>query len=128
MDGFGRRSIALAALSRIKTRPFVLGLLFGRIYRLLPGRIGAVKGLTFGLLFRVPPDFRDSYRGIGVDFPLIYGNDSWFLPIPATYVIDRDGTIRHAYVNPDFRERLDPQEILAVLKSLQIREERDLTP
>ena len=28
----------------------VLGLLFGRIYRLLPGRIGAVKGLTFGLL------------------------------------------------------------------------------
>ena len=28
----------------------VLRLLFGRIYRLLPGRIGAVKGLTFGLL------------------------------------------------------------------------------
>ena len=85
-------------------------------------------GLTFGLLFRVPPDFRDNYRGIGVDFPLIYGNDSWFLPIPATYVIDRDGRIRHAYVNPDFRERLDPQEIIAVLKTLQVQEERDLAP
>jgi peroxiredoxin len=78
-------------------------------------------GLSFGLLFRVPPDFRDNYRGIGVDFPLIYGNDSWFLPVPATYVIDRDGTIRHSYVNPDFRERLDPQDILGVLKELQNR-------
>ncbi|HEY2837106.1 MAG TPA: peroxiredoxin-like family protein [Rhizomicrobium sp.] len=76
-------------------------------------------GLTFGLLFRVPPDFRDNYRGIGVDFPLIYGNDSWFLPVPATYVVGQDGVIRHAYVNPDFRERLDPQEILGVLKKLQ---------
>lgn len=75
-------------------------------------------GLTFGLVFRVAPDFRDNYRGIDVDFPLIYGNDSWFLPIPATYVIGQDGVIEHAYVNPDFRERLDPAEILAVLKRL----------
>jgi peroxiredoxin len=74
--------------------------------------------LNCGLVFRVPPDFRDNYRGIGVDFPLIYGNDSWFLPIPATYVIGRDGVIAHAYVNPDFRERLDPGDILAALKKL----------
>jgi len=74
--------------------------------------------LNFGLVFRVMPDFRDNYRGIDVDFPLIYGNDSWFLPIPATYVIGRDGIIAHAYVNPDFRERLDPGDILDVLKKL----------
>src|SRR5215472_3413779 len=55
-------------------------------------------GLAFGLVFRVAPDFRDNYRGIDVDFPLIYGNESWFLPIPATYVIDRNGMIRHAHV------------------------------
>jgi peroxiredoxin len=40
------------------------------------------------------------------------------LPIPATYVIGQDGTIRHAYINPDFRERLDPAIILDVLKTL----------
>jgi peroxiredoxin len=74
--------------------------------------------LEFGLVFRVPPDFRDNYRGAGIDFPLIYGNDSWFLPVPATYVIGRDGIIAHAYVNPDFRERLDPGDILAALKKL----------
>lgn len=74
--------------------------------------------LAFGLVFRIPPDFRDNYRGIDVDFPLIYGNDSWFLPVPATYVIGQDGAIAHAYVNPDFRERLDPGDIVAVLKKL----------
>ncbi len=75
--------------------------------------------LAFGLLFRVPSDFRDNYREIGVDFPVIYGNESWFLPVPATYVIERNGVIRHAYINPDFRERLEPAEIIAVLKDLQ---------
>lgn len=75
--------------------------------------------LAFGLLFRVPPDFRDNYREVGVEFPVIYGNESWFLPVPATYVVGRDGIIKHAYVNPDFRERLEPSEILAVLGDLQ---------
>ncbi|TDO20274.1 peroxiredoxin-like family protein [Pedobacter duraquae] len=40
------------------------------------------------------------------------------LPIPATYVIDTDGMIRYAFVDPDYRKRAEPAEILAVLKSL----------
>jgi len=75
--------------------------------------------LAFGLLFRVPHDFRDNYREVGVDFPVIYGNESWFLPVPATYVIERNGVIRHAYINPDFRERLEPSEIVDVLTTLK---------
>ncbi len=75
-------------------------------------------GLAFGLVFRVPDNIRRYYQEADLNFPLIYGNDSWFLPIPATYVIGRDGLIRHAYVNPDFRERLDPAIILDVLKAL----------
>ncbi len=74
--------------------------------------------LAFGLVFRVPDAIRHHYQEANVNFPLIYGNESWFLPIPATYVIGQDGTVRHAYVNPDFRERLDPAIILDVLKSL----------
>jgi peroxiredoxin len=74
--------------------------------------------LAFGLVSRVPPDFRPNYLEADLNFPLIYGNDSWFLPLPATYVIGTDGVIRHAYVNPDFRERLDPAAILDVLKTL----------
>jgi peroxiredoxin len=41
------------------------------------------------------------------------------LPIPATYVIAQDGRIVHAYVNPDFRERLDPGTILDALMGLR---------
>jgi peroxiredoxin len=77
--------------------------------------------LQFGLAFRLPEEAANFFRtsDIRLDFPVIYNNESWFLPIPATYVIARDGTIAHAYVNPDFRERLDPQEIVRVLSDLK---------
>ncbi|MCE9522393.1 MAG: AhpC/TSA family protein [Alphaproteobacteria bacterium] len=74
--------------------------------------------LAFGLVFRLSQDLVEVFTRDGTNFPLIYGNDAWFLPMPATYVIRRDGTIAHAYVNPDFRFRLDPNEILSMLKGL----------
>ncbi len=72
--------------------------------------------LLFGLVFRLPQNVQEAYKEAGIDFPLIYGNESWFLPVPATYVISTDGIIQHAYINPDFRERMDPREILDVLR------------
>ena len=73
--------------------------------------------LDFGLVFRVTNEIRDHYREAGIDFPLIYGNESWFLPIPATYVVGKDGVIKLAYVNPEFRHRLDPTHILEALRA-----------
>jgi peroxiredoxin len=73
--------------------------------------------LNFGLVFRVTNEIRRHYREAGIHFPLIYGNESWFLPIPATYVVGKDGVIRLAYVNPEFRQRLDPVRILEVLSA-----------
>ncbi|MBL9098628.1 MAG: AhpC/TSA family protein, partial [Alphaproteobacteria bacterium] len=35
----------------------------------------------------------------------------------ATYIVAEGGKIAHAYVNPDFRERLDPAEIVAKLSA-----------
>jgi len=37
------------------------------------------------------------------------------LPIPATYIVDRQGMIRYANVDPDFRRRMEPSEIVKVL-------------
>lgn len=76
-------------------------------------------GLAFGLLFRLPDYIREAYSQIDIDFPDIYGNESWLLPIPATYVIGQDGVIAYAHINPDFRERLDPQELVEVLRDLR---------
>ena len=74
--------------------------------------------LLFGLVFRLPQNIQMAYKETGIDFPLIYGNESWFLPVPATYVITPDGMIEHAYINPDFRERMDPGAIINVLRTL----------
>src|SRR5689334_3269439 len=75
--------------------------------------------LQFGLVFRVPNDAIEFFNDINNNLPLIYDNASWFLPIPATYIVARDGTIAHSYVNPDFRYRLDPSEIVRVLSELK---------
>jgi peroxiredoxin len=71
--------------------------------------------LAFGLVHPVTPEFVEAFCEAGTMFPLIYGNESWFLPLPATYIIGRDGIILHAYVNPEFRERLDPERIVELL-------------
>ena len=45
-------------------------------------------------------------------------NDAWMLPLPATLVVGGDGVVRHAYVNEDFRERIEPSEIPGMLAEL----------
>jgi peroxiredoxin len=68
--------------------------------------------LQCGLLFRLTDDIIQRYLAAGLDLSDVYGNASWFLPIPASYVIEPNGTIKNAFVNPDFRYRVDPEEIL----------------
>lgn len=70
----------------------------------------------FGIAFRLPPALQDLYQQAGVDLPTINGDDSWELPVPATYVIAPDGIIVLAYVEVDYRERLDPKTVLEVLE------------
>lgn len=74
--------------------------------------------LAFGLLFRLPPGEHATFLKFGVPLPQLNGNDSWFLPVPGTFVVDRQGIIQLAYANPDFRQRLEVDEILQVLKAL----------
>jgi peroxiredoxin len=50
------------------------------------------------------------------DISSFQGNDSWVLPIPATFVVDRDGKITARFVDPDFRRRMAIEELLAALR------------
>ncbi|HXQ40446.1 MAG TPA: peroxiredoxin-like family protein [Candidatus Udaeobacter sp.] len=79
---------------------------------------GAV-GLQFGVLFRAPDIYRDLLAGFGVDLRERHGNEGWFIPIPASFVVDRTGTVRYAFVNADFTLRADPEEIVQVLEGLK---------
>jgi peroxiredoxin len=50
------------------------------------------------------------------DLPSFQGNNSWILPIPATFVIAEDGLIRARFVDPDYRKRMAIDDLLAALK------------
>ena len=75
----------------------------------------------FGLTYRVPAPQEAIYRRAFVNLPFTNGDDSWELPIPATFIVDRDGTILYASANEDYTERPEPAEIL---NSLRVSSER----
>jgi peroxiredoxin len=70
----------------------------------------------FGLVYRVPDYQQALYRSVFVKLPFTNGDDSWELPIPATFVLERDGTVLFASANEDYTERPEPAEIVRILQ------------
>jgi len=71
----------------------------------------------FGLTYRVPAVQEAVYRRAFVNLPFTNGDDSWELPIPATYIIERDGAALYASANEDYTERPEPSDIVSFLRS-----------
>ena len=74
---------------------------------------GCALAEQFGLAYAVPEYHRAYYLSILVNIPFINGDTSWRLPLPATYVIGRDGRVVFAEAHADFRVRPEPEEVLA---------------
>jgi peroxiredoxin len=72
----------------------------------------------FGLVYRVPEEQQAIYRRAFVNLPFANGDDSWELPIPATFLLDRDGTVIHAAASADYTERPEPGDVLLQLNQL----------
>ena len=51
------------------------------------------------------------------DLPTFQGNSSWMLPIPATFVVGRDGTIKARFMDPDYRKPMVIADVLTALRS-----------
>jgi peroxiredoxin len=81
--------------------------------------VGNDVARRFGLVYALPEELRVALRANNKALPGINGDDSWELPVPATYVIGQDGRIRLAYIEVDYRKRLAPEAIVAALQSLQ---------
>lgn len=75
--------------------------------------------LSVNLAIWVDEQMSGLIAGAGWDIPSYQGNDAWVLPIPASFVLDHDGTVVMRHVNPDYRERADVQEIVVALKRLR---------
>ena len=74
---------------------------------------GCALAEQFGLVYTVPEYMRDYYLSILVNIPFVNGEPSWRLPLPATYVISREGRVVFAEAHADFRVRPEPEEALS---------------
>jgi len=72
--------------------------------------------LSLGLVFWVGQKVMDMYRGFGIDLAQFQGNGGWFLPIPATLVVGRDGRVKARFVDPDFRHRMPTEDIVEAVR------------
>jgi peroxiredoxin len=73
---------------------------------------------AFGIAFSFPEDLKNLYLKFGIDLPKSNGDDSWTLPMPARFIINRDSTIRYAEVDPDYTVRPEPEHTIEALKAL----------
>ena len=80
--------------------------------------VGNKVARSFGLVYALPEELRVPLRSNNKALPGINGDESWELPIPASYVIGRDRRVALAFLDVDYRNRHDPAAILAALKSL----------
>jgi peroxiredoxin len=71
----------------------------------------------FALVYRVTDEQQGLYRSTFVNLPHVNGDASWELPIPAAFVVDRDGTMMFASANEDYSDRPEPLEILSAVRS-----------
>lgn len=80
--------------------------------------VGNHMARDFGLLFTLAENLRPIYASFGIDIPAFNGDDTFELPMPATYVIDTNGIITYAFVDPDYTKRLEPTEIVEIIKNM----------
>lgn len=74
---------------------------------------------AYDLFFKVPKDLDTVYRErLGLDLAEYNGPNRRVLPVPGTFVIDRDGVIRAAFADVDYRKRMEPAAIIAALDQL----------
>lgn len=77
----------------------------------------------FGLAYTVPEPAQAHFRSMLVNIPFLNGDESWNLPLPATYVLSPQGEVLYARAFADHRLRPDPEQALAALEAQWLRSE-----
>ena len=72
----------------------------------------------FGLVYSVEEDIRTLFKSLGSDIPAFNGDESWEIPVPGTFIISQDGTIRLTYADADYTHRLEPSALLESLRTM----------
>ena len=72
-----------------------------------------------GLVFQMPEDLQEVYHSFNLHVDQHNGNEDYELPMPATYVVDKNGEVIFDFVLEDYTYRLEPDEILKALKTIR---------
>jgi peroxiredoxin len=73
--------------------------------------------LSLNLAVWVGDEMQQILESGGRSVPDYQGNQTWVMPIPATFVVDRDGVVTARFIDPDYRNRMTIEELLAALKA-----------
>lgn len=77
----------------------------------------ATKG--FKVWFEMDETTVEKYKGYGVNLGERNANGKWELPAPATFVVDREGVVRYAFADWDYRKRANMDEVIAAVRGLK---------
>lgn len=88
---------------------------FGLQFEILAD-VGNLLAKQFGLAYKMPAELIAVYLELGTNIPHFNGDDSWELPVPATYIIDSRGKIIFSTINAEYLERIEPKLIISALK------------
>ncbi len=72
----------------------------------------------FGIVYEVEQNQKELFGRWGLDLAKLNHADKWELPLPATYIISKNGCVDFKFVHSDYRKRLEPQLVLDKLKAL----------
>jgi peroxiredoxin len=72
--------------------------------------------LSLNLAIWVGAEVQALMAAAGRDLTRYQGNDSWLLPVPASFVVDTEGYVRARFIDPDYRRRVAIEDLLAALK------------
>jgi peroxiredoxin len=81
--------------------------------------IGNTVARAYGLVYTLPEELSAAMRSYEKELPKINGDESWQLPVTASYVIAPDSRITLAFIDVDYRRRLAPEDVLTALASLR---------
>lgn len=68
-----------------------------------------------GLVFELSKELRTLYQGYGFNLPELNGNNTWSLPMPATYLVDSESNIEKCFIDPDYLQRAEPLDYVTAL-------------
>jgi peroxiredoxin len=62
--------------------------------------------MSLNLVFWVGREMKEFMSAVGLDLAAYQGNESWMVPVPATFVLNEEGRVRARFVDPDYRKRM----------------------